>query len=123
MSLVIGVLWGAVAGYVGGRWDSLLMRVVDIMYSMPSIVFVIVLITTLETYVAPNLDARPHLRMLIGENLRVVAWGKSSTGEGEAESAKANRGRADNGLIPHNTPARTFLRRLVASRSAAAIPE
>jgi len=44
------------------------------------------IITTLETYVAPNLEARPHLRMLIGENLRVVAWGKSSTGEGEAES-------------------------------------
>src|SRR5688572_12901779 len=29
------------------------------------------IITTLETYVAPNLDARPHLRMLIGDNLRV----------------------------------------------------
>ena len=44
------------------------------------------IITTLETYVAPNLDARPHLRMLIGENLRVFAWGKSSTGDSEAES-------------------------------------
>lgn len=49
VSLVIGVLWGAVAGYVGGRWDAFLMRIVDILYSMPSIVFVIVLITTLET--------------------------------------------------------------------------
>src|SRR3954468_4866156 len=49
VSLVIGVLWGAIAGYLGGRWDSLLMRIVDILYSMPSIVFVIVLITTLET--------------------------------------------------------------------------
>jgi peptide/nickel transport system permease protein/oligopeptide transport system permease protein len=50
VSLVIGVLWGAVAGYVGGRWDSLLMRIVDVLYSMPSIIFVIVLITTLETF-------------------------------------------------------------------------
>jgi oligopeptide transport system permease protein len=49
VSLVIGVLWGAIAGYVGGRWDNAMMRVVDILYSMPSIVFVIVLITTLET--------------------------------------------------------------------------
>jgi oligopeptide transport system permease protein len=49
VSLVIGVMWGALAGYLGGRWDSLLMRIVDILYSMPSIVFVIVLITTLET--------------------------------------------------------------------------
>ena len=47
VSLVIGVLWGAIAGYVGGRLDSFLMRLVDILYSLPSIIFVIVLITTL----------------------------------------------------------------------------
>jgi oligopeptide transport system permease protein len=57
VSLVIGVLWGAIAGYVGGRWDSLLMRIVDILYSMPSIVFVIVLITTLETLFKNWLEA------------------------------------------------------------------
>src|SRR5439155_1928436 len=49
ISLVIGVLWGAMAGYIGGRTDSLLMRVVDILYSLPNIVFVIVLIATFET--------------------------------------------------------------------------
>jgi peptide/nickel transport system permease protein/oligopeptide transport system permease protein len=48
VSLVIGVLWGAAAGYFGGRTDSVMMRVVDILYSLPSIIFVIVLITTLE---------------------------------------------------------------------------
>ncbi len=48
VSLVIGVLWGAVAGYLGGRWDNILMRIVDILYSLPSIIFVIVLVTTLE---------------------------------------------------------------------------
>ncbi len=48
VALVIGVTWGAIAGYVGGRWDSLMMRFVDILYSLPSIVFVIVLITTLN---------------------------------------------------------------------------
>jgi peptide/nickel transport system permease protein/oligopeptide transport system permease protein len=48
VSLVIGVTWGAVAGYVGGRMDELMMRFVDILYALPSIVFVIVLITTLE---------------------------------------------------------------------------
>jgi len=47
VALIIGVLWGAIAGYVGGRVDSFLMRVVDILYSLPSIIFVIVLITTL----------------------------------------------------------------------------
>lgn len=49
VSLVIGVLWGAIAGYSGGRTDSVMMRTVDVLYSLPSIIFVIVLITTLET--------------------------------------------------------------------------
>ncbi|MDB6035301.1 MAG: Dipeptide transport system permease protein DppC [Verrucomicrobiales bacterium] len=48
VAFVIGVTWGAIAGYVGGRWDNMLMRFVDILYSLPSIVFVIVLITTLD---------------------------------------------------------------------------
>jgi len=46
VSLVIGVLWGALAGYVGGRVDNVLMRIVDVLYSLPTIIFVIVLITT-----------------------------------------------------------------------------
>lgn len=50
VSLVIGALWGAVAGYVGGRLDSIMMRVVDILYSLPSIIFVIVLITVLNSW-------------------------------------------------------------------------
>jgi len=48
VALVIGVAWGAIAGYVGGRLDGWMMRFVDVLYSMPSIIFVIVLITTLN---------------------------------------------------------------------------
>src|ERR1043165_6509254 len=36
VALVIGVSWGAVAGYAGGRIDAVLMRAVDVLYSMPS---------------------------------------------------------------------------------------
>ncbi len=43
VSLVIGVIWGATAGFVGGRVDGLMMRVVDILYSLPFIFFVIML--------------------------------------------------------------------------------
>lgn len=46
VSLVIGVAWGAVAGYVGGRVDELMMRFVDILYSLPFIFFVILLMVT-----------------------------------------------------------------------------
>lgn len=50
VSLCIGVAWGATAGYAGGRWDAVLMRFVDVLYSLPSIVFVIVLIATLDGF-------------------------------------------------------------------------
>jgi oligopeptide transport system permease protein len=43
VSLVIGVLWGATAGYVGGPVDALMMRIVDVLYSVPFIFFVILL--------------------------------------------------------------------------------
>jgi oligopeptide transport system permease protein len=43
VSVFIGVAWGAVAGYVGGRLDALMMRFVDALYSLPYIFFVIVL--------------------------------------------------------------------------------
>lgn len=44
VALLIGVAYGAVAGYLGGRVDSLMMRVVDILYSLPFIFFVILLV-------------------------------------------------------------------------------
>ncbi|HTV68555.1 MAG TPA: ABC transporter permease subunit [Rhizobiaceae bacterium] len=44
MALVLGVTYGAVAGYFGGRIDNVMMRVVDIMYSLPFIFFVILLV-------------------------------------------------------------------------------
>jgi ABC-type dipeptide/oligopeptide/nickel transport system permease subunit len=44
ISLVIGVLWGSVAGYRGGRWDGVMMRFVDLLYALPTVVFVIVLL-------------------------------------------------------------------------------
>src|SRR3546814_14434634 len=43
VSLLIGVAYGAVAGYLGGRIDSLMMRVVDVLYALPFMFFVIVL--------------------------------------------------------------------------------
>jgi oligopeptide transport system permease protein len=45
VSLMIGVTWGAVAGYVGGRTDELMMRTVDVLYTLPYIFIVIILST------------------------------------------------------------------------------
>lgn len=43
VSLLIGLTWGAIAGYVGGRVDAVMMRVVDVLYAMPFMFFVILL--------------------------------------------------------------------------------
>ena len=43
VSLVIGVAWGAIAGFRRGRTDALMMRLVDVLYSLPQVFFVIIL--------------------------------------------------------------------------------
>ncbi len=48
VSLFIGVTYGAVAGYVGGWVDDLMMRIVDVLYSIPFIFVVIFIITILS---------------------------------------------------------------------------
>jgi oligopeptide transport system permease protein len=48
VSLLIGVLYGAVAGYAGGRVDGLMMRIVDVLYSLPFIFFVIILMVMFD---------------------------------------------------------------------------
>jgi len=47
VSLTIGVLYGAIAGYLGGKLDTVLMRIVDILYSLPLALFVILLMVFL----------------------------------------------------------------------------
>ena len=43
VALIIGVAYGALAGYAGGKLDTCMMRIVDIMYSLPFTIFVILL--------------------------------------------------------------------------------
>lgn len=47
VSLVIGISYGAIAGYLGGRVDDLMMRIVDVLYSLPYVILVIVLLALL----------------------------------------------------------------------------
>lgn len=45
VSLLIGISWGALAGYIGGRTDELMMRAVDVLYSLPYL-FIVIILTT-----------------------------------------------------------------------------
>jgi peptide/nickel transport system permease protein/oligopeptide transport system permease protein len=44
VSLFIGTAWGLIAGYAGGRTDALMMRFVDILYSVPRLIFILIAI-------------------------------------------------------------------------------
>ena len=43
VALLIGVTWGAIAGYVGGKVDAVMMRLVDILYALPFMIFIVLL--------------------------------------------------------------------------------
>jgi len=56
VSLVIGVVYGATAGFIGGRVDNLMMRIVDILYSIPHMfIFIILLVVFGRSGGWPNL--------------------------------------------------------------------
>ncbi len=63
VAVVIGTLWGAVAGYVGGRTDMVMMRIVDILLSVP---FMFVLILLLVIF------GRSTLMIFVG--LGLISW-------------------------------------------------
>ncbi len=74
VSLIVGVSWGAVAGFLGGRIDNIMMRIVDIIYSIPYILVVIVL---LSVFGGPNTNVLIGLipvGITILITLLLIAW-------------------------------------------------
>jgi oligopeptide transport system permease protein len=57
LTLVIGVLYGSVSGYLGGRVDLVMMRIVDIIYSVPDVLVVLLLAVTLKPLLSAFGDA------------------------------------------------------------------
>jgi len=47
VSVLLGVAWGAVAGFVGGKIDAIMMRIVDILYAIPYLLIAIMMVTIL----------------------------------------------------------------------------
>lgn len=81
ISLIIGVAYGSVAGYFGGRLDNAMMRLVDILYALPRIVLVIVLISLFDAKLKHWLDeagwgaVATHARLLLlFLGLGLVEW-------------------------------------------------
>lgn len=71
LSLAIGVSYGIISGYLGGIVDNMMMRFVDILYSLPRIILVIVIIAVFDDRVKDLMhgtvldDAAPYTRLLL----------------------------------------------------------
>lgn len=49
ISLLVGILYGSISGYFGGRVDNIMMRVVDVLYAFPQLLFIILLLAFFRT--------------------------------------------------------------------------
>jgi oligopeptide transport system permease protein len=52
--LIIGMIWGSISGYVGGKTDLIMMRIVDIIYSLPDMLIIILLSVVLDSLLSLN---------------------------------------------------------------------
>ncbi|RME71905.1 MAG: ABC transporter permease [Verrucomicrobia bacterium] len=74
VSLTIGIVWGAVAGFFGGKLDAVMMRIVDILYALPFTIFVILLMVFSDAIAKQyNLGATWNLLILFAA-IGAVEW-------------------------------------------------
>jgi oligopeptide transport system permease protein len=73
LTLIIGVIYGAVSGFAGGRLDTLMMRIVDIVYSVPDVLVVLLISVSIKPALSSYADT--HQAQLLGR--LVVTLGPS----------------------------------------------
>lgn len=85
ISLIIGVLYGSISGYFGGKVDTIMMRIVDILYAFPTILFVILLMAFFRStlsdiepgtfaYAVSQLDAKMGGLLFIFVGIGLTSW-------------------------------------------------
>lgn len=85
ISLLIGTIYGSISGYFGGRVDNIMMRIVDVLYAFPGLLFIILLLaffrstlTRIEpgtfAYTISQLDARLGGMLFIFIGIGLTAW-------------------------------------------------
>jgi len=85
ISLIIGVIYGSISGYFGGRVDNIMMRIVDILYAFPSLLFIILLLAFFRStlsdiqpgtfaYMLSKLDESMGGMLFIFVGIGLTAW-------------------------------------------------
>ncbi len=94
MSVVIGTLYGALAGYFGGRLDALLMRIVDVLYGLPYLLLVVLLAVAGDALLASSISRQSERDAWAHKREAAIAHerGLATTGEGLAELRRIEPG-------------------------------
>ena len=92
VSLSIGISWGSVAGYLGGRVDHYMMRIVDVLYGLPFMFLVILVMTLVNGLHVTASSARPHVEKVAqlensGETSAALAYAKEHVVDFNAKAA------------------------------------
>jgi oligopeptide transport system permease protein len=85
ISMLVGVTYGSISGYFGGRLDDLMMRIVDVMYAFPSLLFIILLMAFFRStlakpdpgtfsYMLSDIDTKMGGMFFIFIGIGVTAW-------------------------------------------------
>ena len=85
ISLIIGVTYGSISGYFGGRIDNIMMRIVDVLYAFPSLLFIILLLAFFRStfakpepgtfsYIIGQADASMGGLLFIFIGIGLTAW-------------------------------------------------
>ncbi len=85
ISLLVGVIYGSISGYFGGKVDNIMMRVVDVLYAFPSLLFIILLMAFFRgsaghfqpgsiPYMLDQLDAKFGGMLFIFVGIGLTAW-------------------------------------------------
>jgi oligopeptide transport system permease protein len=64
MVVIVGCIYGAIAGFFGGWVDSIMMRIVDILYSIPTLLIIILLRVVLQVPLEAFFNSHPALRIM-----------------------------------------------------------
>lgn len=85
ISLIVGVIYGSISGYFGGRVDNIMMRIVDVLYAFPSLLFIILLMAFFRgsagdippgtiAFALNQLDAKFGGMLFIFVGIGLTAW-------------------------------------------------
>lgn len=74
IAMIIGTGWGALAGYLGGRVDAVMMRIVDVMYGLPYILLVVLLSVALQPLLAETLGSATGNVVTLLIAIGAVSW-------------------------------------------------